>query len=632
MNMKNLKYILGVSLAAVVCTSCENFFDEKQIHNDYKVTDTRTIDYTLTKTDYKTIVLLDANIEKALAACTPEDSTAYNAFVRIDVEQAFNENAAAADYVPAFIQSLYPQLSSGSLMNVTYNINEGKPAYISELSKTEKYTLTIEDYATIWGKEGIEYLTPATVGKLASVLPADKDSGTILAVVYDYKNYEPSTGGNDDKEEEKDFYWGTPAQRGYYSPSEVVAAYADGTLSANDSINVGGIISEWYSTSLPAQYKNLSYYITDGTNQFEMYNSFSVNRDSIVAFDYVSKTEGTATDESGRTFTIGDTIIGTGLFTYYAKYDVYEFQKGCYITELRPAKKTSAAPHKAQAQADGKVSVLYQYNNTSWNAYKQSSVTLSVLPEEVYTAIGAKYISSTEVIETYLKNTYPYAQADAKYAVVYNAKSGYAAVEYTYNGVEFVENLGITTETTTFSLSDVWGSTIYYKQAIMGEGQGKLVIQNVELDGMTYVWSYASSYGMKASGYASSTSHAVESWLLTPAISIKKATKPALNFDQAINYGPTDLKERQEQCAVLVSTDYAGDVTTCTWETVAYNEGEDYYPESNSWSFVNTGDMDLSKYAGQEIVLAFRYKTATGSTCSTWEVKNLLVHEAEAAE
>ncbi len=621
--MKNLKYILGVSLAAVVCTSCENFFDEKQIHNDYKITDTRTIDYTLTKTDYKTIVTLDANIEKALAACTPEDSTPYNAFVRIDVEQAFNENAAAADYVPAFIQSKYPQLSSGSLMNITYNIYEGQPAYISELSKTEKYTLTTEDYAAIWEKEGIEYLTPATVGKLASVLPAGKDSGAILAVVYDYKNYEPSTGGSDDEEEGEKPYWLTP--------SEAISKYDAGELTKSDSCIIGGVISRWVKKSSKFDtYKSVSFYVTDGTQEVEFYNLYTIDKDSFDTYDFTDEKTATCIDKKGREYHIGDTVIATGLMTVYNT--TYELNTGCFVKELRPAKTTSAAPRKAQAQADGKVSVLYQYNNTSWNAYKQSSVTLSVLPEEVYTAVGAKYISSTEVIETYLKNTYPYAQADAKYAVVYNAKSGYTAVEYTYNGVEFVENLGITTETTTFSLSDVWGSTIYYKQAIMGEGQGKLTIQNVELDGMTYVWSYAASYGMKASGYASSTSHAVESWLVTPTISVMKATRPALNFDQAINYGPTDLKERQEQCAVLVSTDYAGDVTTCTWETLTYNEGDDYYPESNSWSFVNTGDLDLSKYAGQEIVLAFRYKTATGATCSTWEVKNLLVHEAETAE
>ncbi len=619
--MKHLKYILGVSLAAVVCTSCENFFDEKQIHNDYKITDTRTIDYTLTRTDYKSIVYNDENNAKALAACTPEDSSAYEAFLRIETEQAFNAKAAAADYIPAFIKNLYPQLSSGSLMNVTYNINEGKPAYIDELGKTEKYTLTAEDYAKIWEKEGIEYLTPNTVGKLAEVLPADKDSGAILAVVYEYKNYEPSTGGSEEEEEGEKPYW--------LSASEAIAKWDAGELTATDSCIVGGVISRWVKKSTAFdRYKSVSFYVSDGTKEVEFYNLYTINKDSFATYEFTDENTATCIDQKGREFHIGDTVIAKGLMTQYKT--TYELNTGCFVLELRPAAKTTTAPRKAQAQADGKVSVLYQYNSTSWNAYKQSSVKLTVLPEEVYTAIGTKYISDKAVLETYLNATYPYAVADAKYAVVYAVKDGYAAAEYTYNGSEFIENLGLVAETATFSLSDVWGSTIYYKQAIMGEGQGKLVIQNVDLGGLTYIWSYASTYGMKASGYASSEAHVVESWLVTPAISVKKAMKPALNFDQAINYGPTDVKERQEQCAVLVSTDYTGDVTTCTWEVVAYSEDEDYYPVSNSWSFVNTGDLDLSKYAGQEIVLGFRYKTEQGSTCSTWELKNLLVHEADA--
>ncbi len=628
--MKNLKYILGVSLSALLLASCENFFDEKQLHNDYTITDTRTIDYALTEADYKTIGENQTNIDLALSQCTEQDSSAYKAFLRIAQEKAFNNIATADVYVPAFLANLYPQLSNGSLFNVTYNINEGLPSYLAELTaKTEAYELTAENYTAIWEKEDIAYLTPNTVGKLASVLPLDKDSGTILAVTYEFKNYEPGIGGGE--EEEKGFYWGTPEKRGYYSPTEVVEAYAAGTLKAGDSIKVGGVLSKWYSKSYPAQYKNLSYYISDGTNEFEMYNSFSLNKDSIMAFEYVSETEGTATDMSGRTFTNGDTIIGFGAFTYYEKYNVYEFQKGCYITELRPAKKAGAAPRKAQAQADGSVTVLFQFNGSSWSAYRASGTTLSVLPADVYAAAGVK-VADKALVAKYLKSTYPYAAADSKYTVVYAVKNGFEATEFISNGVEFVENTGLVPATSTFSLSGTWGSSIYYKQAILGEGQGKLVIQDVELGGLTYVWKYDANYGMKGTAYANSESHVVESWVVTPLISMKKAKQPVLNFDQAINYGPTDLAERMEECAVLISTDYAGDATKCTWENIEYakdEEGNLLYPETNSWTFINSGNIDLSKYAGQEIYIGFRYKTTEGQSCATWEFKNLLVHEAE---
>ncbi len=628
--MKNLKYILGVSLSALLLASCENFFDEKQLHNDYTITDTKTRAYTMTAKDYKSVVANAANIAKAKEQCTETDSTAYHAFLRIAAEQAFNELATADMYVPAFINGLYPQLSKNSLVKITCNTNYGTDTYLAELSKTEQYNLTADNYKTIWEKEGIEYLTPKTVGNLASVLPMDKDSGAILAVTYDFKNYEPATGGSE--EADKGFFSGTPASRGFYSPSEVVSAYADGSIKNGDSVTVGGFVSKFFAKSYNAKYKNISFYITDGTQEFELYSCYSLNKDSIEKFDYVSDTEATATDMSGRTLTIGDTIIGKGIFKLYN--ETYEFDKGCYLTELRPAKKATAAPRKAQMQADGKVSVLYQFNGTSWNVYKQSKVTVDVLPQSVYSAAGVSYISDNSVVTKYLQTAYPYAQKDSKFAVVYKVKNGFTATEYVYNGTDFVENTGIVEETLIFSLQENWNLAIFYKQAIAGEAdQGELQIQDIELDGLNYVWSFTAVYGMKATSYANGGSHVVESWLVTPVISVKKAVQPALNFDQAINYGPTDLKERQAQMTVLVSTNYTGDVTTCDWKEIPYNEkdseGNELYPTNNSWTFVNTGDMDLSQYVGQDIVLGFRYKTKEGQSCATWEIKNLLVHEAE---
>lgn len=628
--MKNLKYILGASLMVWGFASCENFFDEKQLHNDYTITDTKTRAYTMTAKDYKSVVANAANIAKAKEQCTETDSTAYQAFLRIATEQAFNELATADMYIPAFINGLYPQLSKNSLVKITCNTNYGTDTYLVELSQTEQYNLSAENYATIWEKEGIEYLTPKTVGDLASVLPMDKDSGTILAVTYDFKNYEPATGGSE--EEDKGFFSGTPASRGFYSPSEVVSAYAEGSIKNGDSVIVGGFVSKFFAKSYYAKYKNISFYITDGTQEFELYSCYSLNKDSIEKFDYVSDTEATATDMSGRTLTIGDTIIGKGIFKLYN--ETYEFDKGCYLTELRPAKKAATAPRKAQMQADGKVSVLYQFNGTSWNVYKQSKVTVEVLPQNVYSAAGVSYISDNNVLTKYLQTAYPYAQKDSKFAVVYKVKNGFTATEYIYNGTDFVENTGILEETLIFSLQESWNLAIFYKQAIAGDAdQGELQIQDIELDGLNYVWSFTAVYGMKATSYANGGSHVVESWFVTPVISVKKAVQPALNFDQAINYGPTDLKERQAQMTVLVSTNYTGDVTTCDWKEIPYNEkdseGNELYPTNNSWTFVNTGDMDLSQYVGQDIVLGFRYKTLEGQSNATWEIKNLLVHEAD---
>lgn len=173
--------------------SCENYYIDKNLGgSDYNPTDVRTIDYTLTDADYKAIVSNKSNIAIAEATLVTDslgvvDSTEYNAFFQIANDLAFNKIAVADVYVPAFLGAKFPQLSKGSLFNITYKTCEGAPAYLSTFAATTKYTLSSDDYDAIWGegKTGTYYLTPATIMQLSSVLPAEAEEGAILAVVYD---------------------------------------------------------------------------------------------------------------------------------------------------------------------------------------------------------------------------------------------------------------------------------------------------------------------------------------------------------------------------------------------------------------------------------------------------------------
>ena len=107
-------------------------------------------------------------------------------------------------YVPAFLTAKFPQLSKGSLFNITYRNSEGRPAYLSTFANTIKYTLKASDYETIWeGKTGINYLTPATLTQLVTVLPEEAEEGDYVAVVYEFKNQEPTFTT---EEEEEDFF------------------------------------------------------------------------------------------------------------------------------------------------------------------------------------------------------------------------------------------------------------------------------------------------------------------------------------------------------------------------------------------------------------------------------------------
>ena len=628
-----MKKVLFFLASALMLASCENYYIDKNLGgSDFTPSDVRTIEYTLTDADYKAIGTNKVN--KELSRQEGNDSLAFD---RIAKEFAFNAQAPAELYMPAFLAATFPQLNKGSLFNITYKNCEGAPAYLSTFAATQKHTLSNEDYDAIWGegKTGTYYLTPATVAGLTSVLPAVAEEGAILAVVYDYKSQEPIFV-TEEEEEVLGFFDGTPETRGYYTPAEVIAAYAAGTLQPGDSLKVGGILGEWYSKSLNPTYGNLDYYLydQDGTSKFEMWRSFSLNSALWASYDFVDKFNATATDVNGYSITVGDTIIGIGAFKYYADYDVYEFNSGCYIVEHRPvvAAPAAVAPKKAAAaNQDGKKTVLYQYTDGKWKAYKNDAATVVAIPEDVYSAVGYTYLleKNKNVLTTFLAQEYPYAQAGKAFAVVYvSTKEGaYNAIEFVYDGATFVENLGISFATSTFSLSDVWGSTIYYKQAIAGDSdQGKLVIQDVITDpALSYIWQFTSAYGMKATAYIAPTNYPTESWVVTPAIDLSRAKMPQLSFDQARRYGVDFLQE----CFVMISTDYAGDVTACTWTHVPFNQDEEgayIVPDGSSWNFMSTGEMDLTEWAGQQVYIGFKY-TSSSAGSATWEFKNLLVSE-----
>ena len=640
-----MKKVLFFLASMLTLASCENFYIDKNLGgSDYDPTDVRTIDYTLTDADYNSIVSNKDNIALALAECPVDtltgaiaDSSAYYAFLRIGENLAFNKQAPADLYVPAFLAAKFPQLSKGSLFNITYKNCDGAPEYLTTFASTSKYTLSTADYETIWGegKGGIYYLTPATMMGLTSVLPSEAEEGAILAVVYDYKDTEPSFGGGNSDDAPKGFFDGTSESRGFYTTSEAIAAVDAGQIVKDDSIKVGGIISRWFKKSSAFdKYHSVSFFVMDPVtgqeHEFEFYNCYTLEKDSFETFEFTDELNAICIDRAGREFHLGDTVVGAGKYTIYN--GTHELNTNCYLTEWRPVSTASAAPKKAAAAANGKKTVLYQYTEGKWKAYKNDAATVVALPEDVYSAVGYTYLleKNKNILTTFLAQEYPYAQAGQAYTVVYvsTKEGGYNAIEFVYDGATFVENLGVSYATTTFSLSDVWGSTIYYKQAIMGEGQGKLTIQNVKLtDPLTYVWYYSAAYGMCASAFKDNASYESESWLVTPQIDLTRAKTPQFGFDHAFNKAPNFT----EECTVLVSTNYTGDVTTCDWEVIEWNLNEDgtlNIPSGTSWTFQHTGYFDFSRFVGEKIHIAFRYTTANGVS-GTWELKNLLLSEPE---
>ncbi len=127
--------------------------------------------------------------------------------------------------------------------------------------------------------------------------------------------------------------------------------------------------------------------------------------------------------------------------------------------------------------------------------------------------------------------------------------------------------------------------------------------------------SYNNNYYAKMSGFNGDEDS--NDWLITPALDLTSATAPQITFDNSMNYtGPAlELK---------VSTDYDGtsDPTTQgTWTTLTYTMS------SGSYTWVASGNIDLTSYISANTYVAFHYTSdATGS--ATWQIDNVVIDEA----
>ena len=281
------------------------------------------------------------------------------------------------------------------------------------------------------------------------------------------------------------------------------------------------------------------------------------------------------------------------------------------------------------------ITYIYQYSDSIFSLFQSEMIDVIALSNADYVTIGANKIADPQTtLNIYLLHRFPYAAAGTKYGIIYkNDKGSNKFSEFNYNGSQWIMLSSVTDEVMSFEVKDTWkaNTSTYLSEPFLGHGQGDFVIQNVTLqDPLTYVWYYSSSYGMCASAYKDNASWDSEAWLVSPIVKLKKARNPQLIFDQAFNKAPNFT----EEATVMVSTDYKGDVTTCTWEALEWNKYEDgtlNVPPGTSWVFQTTGNLDLSKYKGQAIYIGFRY-TTSGGISGTWEIKNVLVYEPETAE
>lgn len=148
-----------------------------------------------------------------------------------------------------------------------------------------------------------------------------------------------------------------------------------------------------------------------------------------------------------------------------------------------------------------------------------------------------------------------------------------------------------------------------------GSSIGTFTIEDKSKDeALSNVWSFASGYGMKATGYANKTNYAAESWLVSPVLDLTNATDCSIAFQQAANF----FKNQDNlKAAVSVKAKAAGDADWTTLDVMPW-------PEGTSWTFIPS-TADLKAFDGKQVQIAFVY-TSTADVAGTWEVKDFNLH------
>lgn len=675
--MKKIYLLSAVAMLGMV--SCDDYDDQFNLGN--QISDVKKgTPIVLTADDYATVANLAANKELAAKLDAESGTTAYTeALAKLGSQKYFGTLITADQFLPAFINNKYKEADLGSTFRVTYNEYTGKSEYLADFDQLKgEYTLTADDYSTAWaGASSATYLTPKTVAKLPELLKgakADAEAGDIVVVNYAYSDFEPAGGGDTPAESYTKLSEVTAnTDGGEYTVKGVVCAtysrgflltdntgyilvYKTSDVAIGDEVTVAGTTSKYgglmqfpnssevtlvkagkvpdYKHPSPKTLVGADFdaycaaptveYVTFKGNLSISGNYYNVTVDGTEKVGSLANVIAGTVDESlnGKDVVVTGYAIGaTGGGSKYLNV---------MITNVVEATSANSAKVMARAAANGgaNTSAVYRFDGTTWKTYSATDAKVVAAQPEWYDLIGSTTVSKPDTyFPRLLATTMPFAEDGQKAAVVYRKSSSAMAVaEYTYTAATGWEaSKEYKQETTTFTKTEAGYEaqmSMYLNETLCGD-EGGFAAYNVNLNTLSYVWQNTTTYGWKASGYANKTNVAAESWLVSPAINLKKGKNPQMVFDEAMNFlGSNNI---EDFLSVKVSTNFSGDVNAATWETLNITGRSD----GSSWTFYTIDPVSLAQFVGSNIHIAFVYKS-TDAVAPTYEIKNIVVKEADA--
>ena len=293
MNKNIFKSLLSIAVVALMWGCETGYYNENYLdgyQNNNEITDVRNIELTLDADHYAAIAKNSTN--KAIA----EEAGTSATLSAISKNHYFATAEDAATYLPAYLDQLYPTYDNGSVALVNYTLAVDVPANVVAMNAATEYTLTEDDYKTIWGSETeyVSALTPSTVNKLKNALVATEgmEAGSYVAVTYNYSASEPAT---DDENE-----------GGENEGEQPAASYTSvlGTAALDDVVEVKGYISA-VSSKGPILTDNGGSIILYKATGFEIGDEVTVNG-TITAYNcgfQLDTTKGATAEKTGTVST-----------------------------------------------------------------------------------------------------------------------------------------------------------------------------------------------------------------------------------------------------------------------------------------------------------------------------------------
>lgn len=412
---------------------------------------------------------------------------------------------------------------------------------------------------------------------------------------------------------------------------------------------VKGIISKVQSYS--DQYKSITYYISDDgkeANELQIYSGKNVG-----GADFSSKDELSASDVvvvKGKLKKYVNSKTGAITLEMNQPNEIITITKGSGGgggTDTPSGTMTKSVSGTAvtltSSSVTGSDEVTVDFNAQGWaDKATPTTVTLSNGTTIEFgagenTSNSPVFYAATKGVRVYAKNTITVKGSKSIAKIVMNCDS--------YNGTDYVGNemlyakeegqtvticndhteakggtqLRIQTMVITFEGEGTGGGgggdtpsgATSLDTDFKANGQGDWTIANVKAlpDGVSYIWSYDSKYGMKASAYVSGKRYETDNWLVSPTLNL--ASGGTMTFKQALNYATSDYVK-----IMYTTTNGTGDVKSSEWKEATV----DTWPAGSDWNFI---ESKATLPAGT-VRVAFRYTSDT-SKAATWEIESLSI-------